>query len=281
MFSERSLRFTFSGSPRGSFSAAGLRAAVSIQATDGILGVMAQVKIWGLSMEQMNNYSTAIPREINATLPDANLIIEAGDLGGTLSQVINGPIFSSNIDLTDAPDSAFVVSVAGIADNATPAAPQSQPGSQNAEDLIAALCPAAGLTLQNTNGAAHGVLRNPNTYGSALKQIDTIARAAGFRWIQNGNTIAICPQGGTIDSTVIDVGPNTNPQMVGYPAYWPLGIVVTSIYNPRVQVGRQMNVVGSIIEKANGLWQITNVQHELTTMMPKGPWFTIATLAGT
>ena len=279
-FTEKVMRFTFSGAPEGSFSAAGLRAAASIQAVEGTIGVTAQVKIWGLSLSQMNNYSTAISAAIGDELPDANLVIEAGDLGGALSPVIDGPIWQSYIDLTASPDSAFVVAVASIADLATPTDPQSQPGDQNAEDLIAAICAGAGLTLQNTNGAAHAVLRNPSTYGSAIQQIDKIARAASFHWMRNGDTIAIWPDGAAVDDVVIDIGPGTNPEMVGYPTYYEAGIIVTSLYNPQVQVGRQMNVVGSSILKANGLWSIVYVKHELTTMLPKGPWFTTAFLAG-
>lgn len=276
-FSEKTLKFTFSGAVEGSFSVSGLRAVVNTQATEGTLSVTAQVKIWGLSLAQMNSYSTRISAAINDELPDANLVIEAGDLGGGLMQVIDAPIWQSYIDLADSPESAFIVSVSSITDLATPASPQSQPGEQNAEDLIEAICAGAGLTFQNND--AHAVLRNQATYGSALKQLDTIARAAGFHWMRNGDTLAIWSEDGTIDDVVIDVGPDTDPQMVGYPVFYESGIIVTSLFNPEIQVGRQMNVISSL-QNAAGLWQITSVQHNLTTMIPKGPWFTIATLSG-
>jgi hypothetical protein len=277
-FSEKELRFTFSGAVEGSFSASGLRAAANIQSTEGTLSVSAQVKIWGLSLAQMNAYSTRISAGINDEIPDANLVIEAGELGSSLSQVIDAPIWQSYIDLSGAPDSAFVVNVSSISDLATPAASQSQRGAQNAEDLIEAICAGVGLTFQN-NGNAHCILRNPCTYGSALKQLDTIARAAGFHWIRNGSTLSIWSDDGTIDDVVIDVGPNTDPKMVGYPTFYENGIIVTSLFNPQVQVGRQMNVISNL-KNANGLWGITSVQHNLTSMLPKGPWFTTATLSG-
>jgi hypothetical protein len=40
-----------------------------------------------------------------------------------------------------------------------------------------------------------------------------------------------------------------------------------------------MNVVGSGLTKANGLWQIVNAQHSLSSMLDRGPWFTTAILA--
>jgi hypothetical protein len=276
-FAERVLGFTFSGAASGSFTASGLRAAANIQAVQGRIGVMAQVKIWGLSLDQMNTYSTAISSAISSEIPNANIVIDAGDLGEPLSQVFNGPIWQSYIDLTEAPESAFIVSAVGIANAATPIASQSQPGAQNAEDLIANVCTAAGLKLQN-NGAS-AVLRNQCTYGSGIDQITRIATAARFNWKHNGTDLHIWPRGGTVDDVVIDVGPNTDPEMVGYPGYWENGIIVTSLFNQEVQVGRQMNVTSSI-PKANGVWQIIDVRHNLTTMIPKGPWFTTATLAG-
>lgn len=277
-FTEKILRFSFSGATSGNFSAAGLRAAAIIQATEGVIGVTAQVKIWGLSLDQMNTFSSVTPSAISSEIPDANLVIEAGDLGQPLVKVIDGPIWQSYIDLTGAPDSCFVVAVASIADLSTPIAAQSSRGAQKAEDLIASLCAAKGLKFQN-NGAS-AVLNNQSTYGSAIKQIADIATYAKFNWKRDGDTVSIWPKGGTVDDVVIDVGPKTDPKMVGYPSYWEAGLVVTSLFNQEIQIGRQMKVVGSSIPKANGLWQIVYVQHELTTMLPKGPWFTTATLAG-
>lgn len=309
-FTEKILRFTFSGAnlfpgaaassalvgtpglatiaatagtaaaaPIGSFTASGLRAIASIQSYSGPLGVQAQVKIWGLSMSQMNLYSTVIPSAINAELPNARLTVEAGDLGGNLSKVIDASIFQSFIDLTGVPDSAFSVQVAGIYAAANTNGAGSWSGSQNAEDLISALC--AGTYTVKNNGA-HAVLQNPSVPAdSIINQVEDIASAAGFQWSWGlGNTLEIWSQDGMIDDVLVDVGPKTDPPMVGYPTYWPLGLIIQSQYNPEVQVGRVMNVVGSSIQKANGRWKITNVRHELSTMLPKGPWFTTAVLTG-
>lgn len=274
-FAERVLSFTFSGVSSGDLSVAGLRAAVSVQGSYGRLGTNAQVKIWGLSLDQMNAYCSKLPTDLG--INQFNLVISAGDLGGQLSEVVNANIWESYIDLTAAPDSAFVVAVSGIYTAANPTSPQSQPGSQNAETLIQSICNGAGYTLNN-NGA-HAVLRNQSTYGSALDQIEKIAEAANFSWAWSGTTFSIWPEDGTIDDTIVQVGPNTSPRMVGFPQYYPQGIIVTSVFNPEVKLGRQMEVIGSSLTKANGIWQIVGVQHDLTTMLSKGPWFTTAKLA--
>jgi len=226
-----------------------------------------------------NNFSSpmaSVPAGIQ--LQQFNLLIEAGDLGGTLSEAVNGPILSSFIDLSGAPDSLFNVTMVDTFGASSPISAQSQPGAQSAESLIQSLCAQATppLTFNNSAGAS-AVLRSQVTYGSAIDQIAKIATNARFNWKMSGTTLYIRPQNGTVDDVVIDVGPNTDPEMVGYPMFWELGLIVTSLYNPQVQIGRQMNVISSI-PNANCRWKIIQVQHELTTMIAKGPWFTAAML---
>jgi len=292
-FTEKVLAFTFSGaapfpgSPSGSFTVQGLRAIASIQAFDGPLGVHAQVKIWGLSMGQMDAYSTKIPGAIGGAgavgvTPDT-LTIEAGDLGSSLVKVIDGaPILASFIDLSDSPESSFNVTVAAVYLAAAPIAAQSQPGEQDAAQRIASLCAAApppGLTLNNPSGAT-GTLRNPSTYGSVVDQIRKIADAAGLRWKIEGSNVWLWPPNGTPDDVTLNVGPGTTPRMIGYPEYWPLGIIVRSLFNPQATVGRLVNVVGSTIPKANGVWaSVSGLQHDLSTMLDRGPWFTTMVLS--
>lgn len=278
-FAERVLKFTFSGAKSGSFSAAGLRAAVSLSSYPGRAGTTASVKIWGLTLAQMTAYSSrlaSVPAGIQ--VEPFNLVIEAGDLGQSLTQLVDGPIFSSYIDLTGAPDSAFNITMIDVHAAATPIEAQSAPGAQKAQDLISSICAAGGLKFDNSAGA-HAVLNNQATSGSVIDQIQRIATAAKFNWKIAGTTLFIWPKNGEVDDVVIDVGPGTDPKMVGYPGYWEAGIVVTSLFNEEVQIGRKMNVVGSSIPKANGLWQIIQAQDDLTTMLAKGPWFTTAILA--
>lgn len=275
-FTEKSLQLTFSGAASGILSVSGLRAIANVQASEGRLGSQAQVKIWGLSMGQMNSYSTKLSAGVG--VDQFEIVIEAGDLGSNLTSVVQAPIWQSYIDLGDAPESAFVVNATGIYLGTTTLAAQSRPGAQNAEALIASLCAAAGLTFSNPSGA-RAVLRNQSTYGSALDQIDQIADAAQFGWTLNGNTIVIWTRGKPVDNTVIDVGPGTTPRMVGYPQFWEQGIIVTSLFNPQVHLHQQMNVIGSTLKNANGLWDIVNVQHSLSTMVDRGPWFTTAILS--
>ena len=272
-FVERQLQFTFSGEHVGTISVAGLRAIASIQAAEGRLGVSADVRIWGLSLDQMNTYSSRLASGV--AINEFSLVIEAGDIGGPLHKVIDASIWRSFIDLGGAPESAFDVSVAGtLRQSALPMASQSQRGAQAAETLIQSICNIAGFTL--TNNGAHAMLTNHTTSGSAIDQIEDIARAARFRLYIDGTHVYIWPPGGVRDQIVIDVGPSNG--LVGYPRWWQGGILVTTLFNPDIQIGRQLNVTSSI-PKAAGLWNIVNVHHELMTMERNAPWFTTAALS--
>ncbi len=272
-FVERQLQFTFSGEHVGTISVAGLRAIASIQAAEGRLGVRADVRIWGLSLDQMNTYSSRLASGVGVN--EFSLVIEAGDIGGPLHKVIEGGIWRSFVDLGGAPESAFNVNVSDtLRRSALPMASQSHRGAQPAEMLIQSICNIAGFTL--TNNGAHAMLTNHTTYGSAIDQIEDIARAARFRLYIDGTHVYIWPHGGHRDDIVIDVGPSNG--MVGYPRWWEGGILVTTLFNTDIQIGRQLNVTSSI-PKAAGLWDIVNVHHELMTMERNAPWFTTAALS--
>jgi hypothetical protein len=271
-FAERMLRFTFSGAQTGTLSVAGLRAVVNAQEFLGKSATIAKARIWGLSLDQMNRYSTALPGAV--ALENFSLSIEAGDVGSEPVTLVNALIYTSCVDLGEAPDSAFSVSVAGAAyQSAKTIASQSWAGAQDAQKLIQAVCSIAGLTL--VNNGAHAVLNNMATYGSAIDQIQKIADAAGFSWCVEGTTVSIWPRDGLRDDTVVQVGPDTG--MVGYPQFTDVGLIVRSLFNSEIQVGRQMQVTSSL-PKANVTWPIVQVQHDLATMLRNGPWFTTAVL---
>lgn len=273
-FVQRQLQLTFSGESTGTLKVAGLRTYATIQQFTGKLGVAAQVRVWGLSEDQMNKYSSRIAAGVGVS--HFNLALEAGDIGGALAPVVDGAIWRSYPDFQGSPESAFNVSVAGTVYTASkPIASQSHAGAQDAETLIQAICNVSGLTL--VNNGAHAVLRNMTTYGSAVDQIEKIAHAAQFTVAFIGNQVFIWPRGGNRDDVVVNVGPNEG--MVGYPEWWELGLIVHTRFDQRIQVGRQMNVTSSI-PKAAGLWQIVQVEHELSTMLRNGPWFTHAILVG-
>lgn len=239
-----------------------------------------QLRIYGMTLSQMNQFSSAGSVGSGASfIADSaiSITVLAGNQGGILGQVFQGGIQSSYIDFASVPEVAFVCTAqAGLYQNSAPAAPNGWDGTQNAEDLIESLASAAGLNFYNNpDDPAHAVIQNQYAYGSTMAQIKRIIKAANFGSAIENDTVYIFRNDGTRDGVVIDVSPSNG--LVGYPTYYPSGFIVKTEFNPQIIVGRTINLT-SQIPKANGKWVIFESIHELSTFTPDGPWFTTAKL---
>lgn len=64
-----------------------------------------------------------------------------------------------------------------------------------------------------------------------------------------------------------------------------MGMAVTTQFNPEVQLGRQMQVLQASsgnpppVPGVPGTYFINIVQHELSSELPDGPWFTRASIS--
>jgi len=235
-----------------------------------------QLQVFGMTLDQMNQYSSSGSKMVAAQ--NQSITVFAGDQGGAMNQVFSGTLISSFIDTSNLPDVSFVcAAVAGYYAKAAPVAPNTYKGSQNAEDIIASLVSQLGAPWSFANPKnAHAVVQNQYVSGSVIDQICTVARNASFPIKIENNTVTIWDNLGVADDVVIDIGPQTG--LVGYPSYWETGFVVKSEFKPTVTNGRMVNLTSGI-PKANGLFPIIQSTHEISTLTPDGPWFTISKLA--
>ncbi len=232
-----------------------------------------ELRAWGMSLQQMERYSSTGSQTI--AIEQKSVRVSVGNVGSPVTQVFGGTIVRSALDFTQAPNVCLAVSgVAGYYYKGTPAPANSFKGSHNAEDIIAGLAKAAGLTF--VNNGAHAVLQNQYLYGSLVDQMRTVAQAAAFPLSIEHDMVVIWPNDGYRDNTVIDIGPDTG--MVGYPMYYRAGFLVKSEFNPELLLGRQVRVTSSI-KSASKTWPILGVTHELSTQDPDGPWFSTVMLA--
>ena len=233
-----------------------------------------QLRVYGMTLAQMNEYSSSGSNMV--AIQDQSVTVSAGDEGGILTQVFSGTLISSFIDLSSVPDVGFVcAAVAGYYNKAAPSAPNTYPGAQNAEDIIASLAQSIGYAFENPN-KAHAVVQNQYLSGSVVDQMQQVAKAASLPLAIENNTVTIWPNDGTRDSVEIDL--NSKTGLVGYPSYWEAGFTVVSEFNPIISIGRTINLT-SELPKANGKFPVQFVTHELSTLMPDGPWFTISKLS--
>lgn len=273
-FAVRRISLQFSTANNKVTNLEGLRASAIILSAGGANpSAQLQMRVYGMTLEQMNQFSAAGSTFV--AQQQINITVLAGDEKGVIGQIFAGGIFSSYIDFASVPEVSFVVTAqAGMYERATPAAPNSWAGAQNAEDLIASLAKTIGFTFNNPQNV-HAVVQNQYVYGSPMEQILKIIRAVSFASSIENNTITIYPNDGTRDNKIINISPQNG--LVGYPTYYESGFIIKSEYNPEMLIGRKINLT-SQIPKANGEWVIFEATHEISTLTPDGPWFTTVKL---
>jgi hypothetical protein len=274
-FAQRQINLQFSNDQGVPLELDGLRCEAIISMAGGYASAaQLQLRVFGMTLAQMNKYSSTGSNMVR--VQNATITVSAGNVGGPMTQVFAGTLIKSFPDFSGAPDVSFnCAAVAGFFYKASPAAPNTYKGAQNAENIIQSLAASIGFAF--VNNGAHAVLQNQYVSGSTLDQIYTVADAASFARDVSNNTVTIWPNNGTRNNTVINLGPNSNPPMVGYPSYWEAGFIVKSEFNPNIANGCTINLT-SEIQNAIGSWPIQTVTHELSSVTPSGPWFTTARL---
>lgn len=249
-------------------TASGLRVSATVQRI-GVGGLdNASITVWGLPPATMNALSTLGKPLLSGR---NNLVtLSAGTDGQAFSTVYIGAIQSAFFNGANQPDVGLVIqSCATLLAATQPVPPSSFSGSADVATIISGLAVQAGAGFQNFGVTAQ--LNSPYLHGSALDQAKQAAKAAGISFIVDNNVWTIWPQGGANGALVPLISPDTG--LVGYPAWTDSGIVLTTLYNPQIRFGQQVQVKSSI-QRACGTWYTFNVTHELESQIPNGKWFT-------
>lgn len=235
---------------------------------------MAQLEcaIFGLPLSVMNQLTT-LGTQFN--LFSKNVItLKAYEEGQQPAMVFEGNINVAFADMRAMPETCLRVSaLAGLFAAVKPVDVTSQKGATDVAKTMEQIAKKAELKFEN-NGVDTKIV-NPYFPGSARQQAHELARAAGISWIIDNGTLAIWPAGKTRKGQSVVISPQTG--MVGYPAYTQAGIDVTTLFNPAIQYGRQVEVQ-SDLKPACGSWSIINLDYALEAEVPKGKWFTTLTL---
>lgn len=276
---------TFDGS-NSTIQVSGLRCQATIQSASGTAGTFSsqmQIRICGMRNADMAKLSTL---GVSSGNYNRNLInVYAGDDQRGMSLVFSGGIVWGNVNYNAMPDVGVDLLASAMANfQYNSIAASSYKGSVNVASMIQAIAQAGGLQFQN-NGV-DAVLDNHAVGGSVVDQIRDISRAAGIHFCIHNGTVYIWPAGGTIDDTVVNIGPESG--LVGYPQYMIPGVEITTLFNPTVSIGRQVAVKTStpapsksapvnasvLPTGANGTYYCWGVTHELESQTPDGSWFT-------
>jgi hypothetical protein len=281
-FTEKLLRFTFqlgSGTFNGTnanvMTLEGLRATAQIilnTSTANIPGgVSAIAVLFGMTLGQINQLSVAGQIYRDASVGKNYMLIEAND-GTGYTTAFSGKIMEAVPQFAQQPQVAFVVSATATREmSLKPVAPNTFKGATDVAQIMQSLAQTAGLKLEN-NGV-DVKLSNPYFWGDIITQIVTCAKAANINSHIDpvAKVLAIWPKNATRAGDPIMISPSN--ESINYPEFQNIQVRIRTLFNPALQIGKQMRIQ-SQLTAANGLFEIIQAEHSLSSKMPDGFWHT-------
>lgn len=269
-----------------SLTVQGLRSTASIQAVQGGLSPFVGrglFQLFGMNPSNMAQLST-LGMDISRINKNAMQVFAYNEGSeGSAVQVFAGTISNARLNYNAMPDVLLELDCYGGGAQQTQAITgTSVPESGDIAAMLQVICAACDPPVTLVNKGVHAQLVNHAVGGSAFDQIDNICSAVpGVAYKFEGGALKIWNADQNIDGVSVDTGPDLG--MVGYPEYSMMGFDITTQFNPEIQVGRMLNIKASQAANAmpvpgipsSGLF-IRMVEHELSSEMPGGPWFTHA-----
>jgi hypothetical protein len=236
----------------------------------------AVIVIYGLTLDQINQLTIA---GVDYGSRSNYITIQAGDNTAGLATVFNGQFFVA-YPRSDQPDIAFVIianPVNGL--SLTPAKPTSFSGPVDANTAFGAILSGSGYSL--VNNGVNGIVRNPYHSGSVWNQCKQAVQAFNCYGAVNSTakTITISPKQGSAAGTGITLSPATG--MIGYPEFDLNLIHVRHLYSQslvnRLPILSSSFSVESQFKPANRKWTTTQVDLNISSQLPGGPWEVVIT----
>jgi hypothetical protein len=265
----------------------GVRSTASIQTVQGGLSPFVGhglFQLFGMNPADMAKLST-LGMDISRINKNAVQVF-AYDEGNAASavQVFAGTIQQARINYNAMPYVLLELDCYGAGDQQTQTVSgTSLPGDGDVATMLQGICAACNPPVTFINKGVTAKLSNPAYNSSPEQQIQSICLDSGTAYTLQGGTLTIWDGNKNIDDVTIDVGPDNG--MVGYPEYSMMGFDITTQFTPEIQVGRHVNLKPSSVANAvpipgvpGGPYFIRMVEHELSSELPDGPWFTHAHL---
>ena len=227
------------------------------------------LRIFGLSQDVMNRYTSI--GVINMAYKAGNRVtVSAGDSETAPALIFSGMIFEAWADYAGAPDVAFnIVAFSGMEPLLKQAPVSSFKGGADVAEVMGGLAALAGLTLED--GGVKGKMASPYFHGTILQQIRACAQEADIWYSVELGKLVIWPKNAARPGDIPLISPGTG--MVGYPALNSKGMAVKTLFDPRIRLGGKVRVESSL-PMATGEFAVFNFGHQLSTLVPGGPWFT-------
>jgi hypothetical protein len=246
----------------------GPRVSVQIAQAGGDAKGMLNLRMYGLTLSQMNQLSR-VGRSLNFGQRQNLVLVEAGDDVVGLAQIYRGSISVGWADPSEAPSVGFIVEAqAGWWEALAPVQANSWQGSLSVDTICRTLALQMNLTYQNWG--VETILVDPNLPGNGWQQFRSVLRAADAEGAIDNGALVIWPKGGSRGGQVPTIGPSNIA--VGYPRYNATGIALRTLFNPAINLGGQINVQSSL-DAATGPWVVNTLGHSLEAQRPGGDWY--------
>lgn len=269
----------FAGTQSDSVTLAGSRMSLRVQNSGATAGSNAQLSVWGLTPSLMNQLATL--GMVLQLIPRNTVTVAAGDAGGGMAAVFVGTIIQAYADYNQAPDVPFRFEcLSGAAEGAIPYPASSYTGATDVATILSTIARNQGWGFENSGVDVK--LSSPYLSGSAMTQVRAVAEHAHINASLINNVLCIWPRYGARESVggIPLLAPPPVGQMIGYPSFTQQGIMVRSVFDPRVIFGGQIKVESSIfttqslarMENVSSLWNVYKLDLALDALMPRGEW---------
>ena len=263
---------TFQGTNSNTLTIPGLRVSMSVTQAGGVSSDASHIRIFGLSQSHMNQLSIyGSPTTQNH---NNKISLRAGDAVSGMKQVFYGTIQTA--DATYNGENAYfdITAYCLLVERVKTIPATSYSGGADVATIMGQLAQQIGLQLENSGVSVK--ISNPHLFGSAIDQINELARQANINVY--GDTIrgvlAIWPLSGARtagqDSQVVQIGPQTG--LVGYPTFGIKRVIFRTLYNAALIFGRKAQITSSL-QPACGIWIPQQITTTLESETPDGAWF--------
>jgi hypothetical protein len=263
-----------SSAPNRHITLEGHRVTCDITVNAGETKGVASIKIYGLSITDMNNM-TVIGSTITAHRQGNLIKISAGSGQGNMVQVYEGNIDTAYADFNSAPDVPLVITAMTGLDLAFKKYLATSPEQPNVSVSGMMKTFARDAALDFMDGGVIGVIDYPSYSGSLFSQFRNLARDANINAIIDNGFLKISPIFGAFNNGKEPVLITPQNGMVGYPTLSESAVTIKTLFNPKINQGDVIEVKDSIVKSANRKWAVALLSHEIDSFMPNGRWFTI------
>ena len=234
------------------------------------------LKIYGMLQADMNALTVVRFGQNVATLPNNIVQLEANG-GNGWQMIFAGTIIEATPEYREAPDVFFHLQARfGYYAGVSPAQALSYANGVSAATAAQAIATSMGFGFQN-NGVTAQLSAGSYFPAAPWDQLNAVATAADFDYyteIQSQQpTIVICPKNTARQNTpTIQLTPQSG--LIGYPRIEVGGIAFECLYNPSILAAGLVQISGSDVPAANGIWMPYTLLHQLEAVKPGGAWFT-------